>query len=334
MDAVCVIWFSAFWPLRLGTLQIRSNKITSMNTQHILHTYLHCSLRSWNPSTPFPSTVSSARNQHPGQVTTTLQEHQMTLLRCHEDLRQHHQNEKSILQELQVGPIGGRWGSGDGNLKKFEMKIADVVGLVLFYVLSKTVMNAWESQSPLRPWVGPMLILDGTYAFAASQIIALFVSLRLNQMPLRCHYCDPSGSFGIFQIYSEDEHFSTDEVTCHDYPWLPWPFCAWPLWRKEKKEQLKEDLRDKTCALHIDAWLQSSHVFACLRIPADSTRYQRDSKGVQWYTIFYNGAHSSSRCSTHWWFDLKFELNLYLFMFDYFLRHVLPFVCVPNHVAV
>ena len=36
------------------------------------------------------------------QVTTTLHEHQMTLLRCHEDLRQHHQNEKSVLQDLQV----------------------------------------------------------------------------------------------------------------------------------------------------------------------------------------------------------------------------------------
>ncbi|CAK9073125.1 unnamed protein product [Durusdinium trenchii] len=29
------------------------------------------------------------------------QEHQMTLLKCHEELRQHHQNEKNILQDLQ-----------------------------------------------------------------------------------------------------------------------------------------------------------------------------------------------------------------------------------------
>jgi len=34
-------------------------------------------------------------------VTTTLQEHQMTLLRSHEELRSHHQSEKSVLQELQ-----------------------------------------------------------------------------------------------------------------------------------------------------------------------------------------------------------------------------------------
>lgn len=34
-------------------------------------------------------------------VTLFCQEHQMTLLRCHEDLRQHHQNEKSVLQDLQ-----------------------------------------------------------------------------------------------------------------------------------------------------------------------------------------------------------------------------------------
>lgn len=30
-----------------------------------------------------------------------LQEHQMTLLKCHEDLRHHHQNEKTVLTELQ-----------------------------------------------------------------------------------------------------------------------------------------------------------------------------------------------------------------------------------------
>ena len=128
------VWVSAFWPLRLGTLHI--------NAQNIVHTYLHTlysrrSLRSLTPSTQFPSTVSSTRNQHRGQVTTTLQEHQMTLLKCHEDLRQHHQNEKSILQELQVGPI---WADGDRAmglvLKKFEIIIADVVGLVLFYLLS------------------------------------------------------------------------------------------------------------------------------------------------------------------------------------------------------
>ena len=61
----------------------------------------------------------------------------MTLLKCHEDLRQHHQNDKSNLQELQVGPI---WADGDRAmglvLKKFEIIIADVVGLVLFYLLS------------------------------------------------------------------------------------------------------------------------------------------------------------------------------------------------------
>ena len=33
------------------------------------------------------------------------QEHQMTLLKCHEELRQHHQNEKNILQDLQDDPI-------------------------------------------------------------------------------------------------------------------------------------------------------------------------------------------------------------------------------------
>ncbi|CAK9006494.1 Probable voltage-dependent N-type calcium channel subunit alpha-1B (DOE-4) (Voltage-gated calcium channel subunit alpha Cav2.2) [Durusdinium trenchii] len=43
----------------------------------------------------------AAREHIQDPVTTTLQEHQMTLLRCHEDLRQHHQNEKSVLQDLQ-----------------------------------------------------------------------------------------------------------------------------------------------------------------------------------------------------------------------------------------
>jgi tRNA U38,U39,U40 pseudouridine synthase TruA len=32
----------------------------------------------------------------------------MTLLKCHEDLKQHHQNEKSVLQELQETTVGGR----------------------------------------------------------------------------------------------------------------------------------------------------------------------------------------------------------------------------------
>ena len=62
----------------------------------------------------------------------------MTLLRCHEDLRQHHQNEKSILQELQVGPTwadGGR-AVGVSDFEKFGMKIAEVVGLVLCYLRS------------------------------------------------------------------------------------------------------------------------------------------------------------------------------------------------------
>ena len=34
-------------------------------------------------------------------VSSTLQQHQMMLLRCHEDLKQHHQHERNILQELQ-----------------------------------------------------------------------------------------------------------------------------------------------------------------------------------------------------------------------------------------
>lgn len=129
--------------LSFSLLTIEVRNVTYKCTKYSAYvTYLHTlysrrSLRSLTLSTQFPSTVSSTRNQHRGQVTTTLQEHQMTLLKCHEDLRQHHQNEKSILQELQVGPI---WADGDRAmglvLKKFEIIIADVVGLVLFYLLS------------------------------------------------------------------------------------------------------------------------------------------------------------------------------------------------------
>lgn len=64
-------------------------------------------IRSLEEPMELTSTCASWRKQRAAKehiqdpVTTTLQEHQMTLLKCHEDLRQHHQNEKSILQELQ-----------------------------------------------------------------------------------------------------------------------------------------------------------------------------------------------------------------------------------------
>ncbi|CAJ1401656.1 unnamed protein product [Effrenium voratum] len=64
-------------------------------------------IRSLEEPMELTSTCASWRKQRATKehihdpVTTTIQEHQMTLLRCHEDLRQHHQNEKTILQELQ-----------------------------------------------------------------------------------------------------------------------------------------------------------------------------------------------------------------------------------------
>eukprot|EP00440_Ansanella_granifera_P066686 gb/GFBE01072320.1/.p1 GENE.gb/GFBE01072320.1/~~gb/GFBE01072320.1/.p1 ORF type:complete len:456 (+),score=118.07 gb/GFBE01072320.1/:1-1368(+) len=64
-------------------------------------------IRSLEEPMELCSTCASWRKQRATKehildpVTTTLQEHQMTLLRSHEELRSHHQNEKGILQELQ-----------------------------------------------------------------------------------------------------------------------------------------------------------------------------------------------------------------------------------------
>eukprot|EP00435_Cladocopium_sp_Y103_P047429 s103_g13.t3 len=64
-------------------------------------------IRSLEEPMELTSTCASWRQQRASRektqdpVSSTLQQHQMILLRCHEDLRQHHQNEKNILQELQ-----------------------------------------------------------------------------------------------------------------------------------------------------------------------------------------------------------------------------------------
>ncbi|CAK9073203.1 unnamed protein product [Durusdinium trenchii] len=64
-------------------------------------------IRSLDEPMDLTSTCASWRQQRSSKehamdpVSTALQEHQMTLLKCHEELRQHHQNEKNILQDLQ-----------------------------------------------------------------------------------------------------------------------------------------------------------------------------------------------------------------------------------------
>eukprot|EP00438_Fugacium_kawagutii_P017185 Skav215699 [mRNA] locus=scaffold3538:118124:119116:+ [translate_table: standard] len=64
-------------------------------------------IRSLEEPMDLTSTCASWRQQRASRektqdpVSSTLTQHQMMLLRCHEDLRQHHQNERSILQELQ-----------------------------------------------------------------------------------------------------------------------------------------------------------------------------------------------------------------------------------------
>lgn len=64
-------------------------------------------IRSLEEPMDLTSTCASWRQQRASRektqdpVSSTLQQHQMILLRCHEDLRQHHQNEKNVLQELQ-----------------------------------------------------------------------------------------------------------------------------------------------------------------------------------------------------------------------------------------
>lgn len=84
--------------LRETCNQINLTKNTIQDTKH--------QIRSLEEPMEMCSTCASWRKQRATKehildpVTTTLQEHQMTLLRCHEDLRQHHQNEKSVLQEL------------------------------------------------------------------------------------------------------------------------------------------------------------------------------------------------------------------------------------------
>ena len=63
-------------------------------------------IRSLEEPMELISTCASWRKQRVGKeqtldpVTTTLQERQMMLLRCHEDLRQHQHNEKNVLQEI------------------------------------------------------------------------------------------------------------------------------------------------------------------------------------------------------------------------------------------
>ncbi|CAL1162795.1 unnamed protein product, partial [Cladocopium goreaui] len=85
--------------LRETCTQIHMTKNTLQDTKtHI---------RSLEEPMELTNTCASWRKQRASKehtvdpVSTTLLEHQMTLLKCHEDLKQHHQNEKSVLQELQ-----------------------------------------------------------------------------------------------------------------------------------------------------------------------------------------------------------------------------------------
>lgn len=63
-------------------------------------------IRSLEEPLELTSTCASWRQQRASRektqdpVSSTLQQHQMMLLKCHEDLRQHHQNEKVILHDL------------------------------------------------------------------------------------------------------------------------------------------------------------------------------------------------------------------------------------------
>ena len=85
--------------LRETCSQIRMTK----NTLHDTKTHL----RSLEEPMELTNTCASWRKQRASKehtmdpVSTTLQEHQMTLLKCHEDLKHHHQNEKTVLQELE-----------------------------------------------------------------------------------------------------------------------------------------------------------------------------------------------------------------------------------------
>lgn len=85
--------------LRETCTQIHMTKNTLQDTKtHI---------RSLEEPMELTNTCASWRKQRASKehtvdpASTTLLEHQMTLLKCHEDLKQHHQNEKSVLQELQ-----------------------------------------------------------------------------------------------------------------------------------------------------------------------------------------------------------------------------------------
>ena len=85
--------------LRETCNQINMTKTTIQDTK--------TQIRSLEEPLELTSTCASWRQQRASRektqdpVSSTLQQHQMMLLKCHEDLRQHHQNEKVILHDLQ-----------------------------------------------------------------------------------------------------------------------------------------------------------------------------------------------------------------------------------------
>jgi len=76
------------------------------NTKHTIN-QTKTQIKNLEEPMELTSTCASWRKQRATKehitdpVTTALQEHQMTLLRSHEELRYHHQSEKNVLQELQ-----------------------------------------------------------------------------------------------------------------------------------------------------------------------------------------------------------------------------------------
>lgn len=88
----------------------------------------------------------------------------MTLLRCHEDLRQHHQNEKSVLQELQVCWMC-RW---------TRMGWAKVPWCFIMYPRT-TVPKISQNENTIYGRVAPALTLDIHHTYYSTFVLLLSV---------------------------------------------------------------------------------------------------------------------------------------------------------------